>query len=159
VSAVTALVLVAGLSEAAGRLLPVIARRAGTPPRTLGALLVVGGLVEAAMIALWPATAWVVAGWVAPVGDGGLTWSATEVAPLVLAGVIAFPLLGPALHLALLLGVGAGLASALAGAGDLDWAVSAGCVAVAAVGWVLAVEALRRLFGVAIALGRVGPVA
>ena len=72
-------------------------------------------------------------------------WTPSLVAPLVLAAVLAFPLLGPLLHLLLLVGVGAGLAGPLATATGLGWWGAAGCVAVAGVGLGVAVEAVRRL--------------
>ncbi|MDX3248104.1 hypothetical protein [Streptomyces sp. ME18-1-4] len=65
------------------------------------------------------------------------------VAPLVLAAVLAFPLLGPLLHLVLFLGVGAGLVGPLAAESGVGWWSAAGCVAGAGLG--LAVETVRRL--------------
>jgi hypothetical protein len=147
VSPVVVLLLIAGLSEAAGRLLPVVARRPRISRTSLLGLLLAGALMEAAVIALWPLTAWTIAGQVTGAGADavGLVWTSGLVAPLVLAAVLAFPLLGPLLHLLLLVGVGAGLAGQLSAATGLGWAAAAGCVAVAAGGLAIAVGAVRRL--------------
>jgi hypothetical protein len=146
--AVVALVLVAGLSEAVGRLLPVIARRPRTSPPLVVGLLATGTVVEAGVITLWPLTAWALAERVPGAGgtvdDPGLAWTAGALAPLVLAGVLAFPLIGPLLHLVLLVGVGSGLAGALATSTGLGWAAAAGCVAAAAAGLALSVAVVRR---------------
>ncbi|MET9971837.1 hypothetical protein ABZZ80_39605 [Streptomyces sp. NPDC006356] len=146
-SLVFVLLLFAGLSEAAGRILPLLARRPGMSRRLVPGLLLAAGLVEAAVLALWPLTAWTLAELLvptAPSGDG-LEWTPGLVAPLVLAAVLAFPLLGPLLHLLLFVGVGAGLAGPLADATELGWWGAAGCVAVAGVGLGVTVGAVRRL--------------
>ncbi|MFF7162397.1 hypothetical protein ACFZBP_13715 [Streptomyces sp. NPDC008086] len=146
-SFVVVLLLFAGLSEAAGRILPLLARRPGMSRRLVPGLLLAAGLVEAAVLALWPLTAWTLAELLvspAPQGDG-LEWTPGLVAPLVLAAVLAFPLLGPLLHLLLFVGVGAGLAGPLADATELGWWGAAGCVAVAGVGLGVTVGAVRRL--------------
>jgi hypothetical protein len=146
--AVVVLLLLAGLSEASGRILPLVARRSGASHRVAIELLLAGALVESAVIALWPLTAWTLAELVLPTPPPGVTaptWTPGLVAPLVLAAVLAFPLLGPLLHLLLLVGVGAGLAGPLAAATGLGWWAAAGCVAVAGVGLALAVAAVRRL--------------
>lgn len=148
---VVVLVLVAGVSEAAGRLLPVVSRRPGTSPPLVAGLLVAGALVESTVIALWPLTAAAVAEQVVGADGGMQWWTAGLVAPLVLAGVVAFPLLGPLFHLLLLVGVGAGLAEALAAGSGLGWGTAVGCVAAAAVGLALAVEVVRRLVAALIA--------
>ena len=160
-SPVVVLLLIAGLSEAAGRLLPVVARRPRISRRFLLGLLLARALVEAAVIALWPLTTWTIAGQVTGVGAGagGLVWTPGLVAPLVLTAVLAFPLLGPLLHLLLLVGVGAGLAGQLSAATGLGWAAAAGCVAVAAVGLAIAVAAFRRLVTKIIATGASEPIA
>jgi hypothetical protein len=148
--AVAVLLLLAGLSEAVGRLLPVIARRSSASRSIVAGLLLTGTLVEGTMIALWPLTAWTLAQLVlaAPPPDAVVPiWTPGLVAPLVLAAVLAFPLLGPFLHLLLLVGVGAGLAGALAAATGLGWGTAACCVAVAGAGLALAVEGVRRLVG------------
>ncbi|MER5183693.1 hypothetical protein ABT009_36025 [Streptomyces sp. NPDC002896] len=146
-SPVVVLLLFAGLSEAAGRILPLVARRPGMSRTFVAGLLLPGGLVEAAVFALWPLTAWTLAELVQspPPPGAGLVWTPGLVAPLVLAAVLAFPLLGPLLHLLLFVGVGAGLASPLAAATGLGWWAAAGCVAVAGAGLGVAVEAVRRL--------------
>ncbi|MEU0806109.1 hypothetical protein [Streptomyces sp. NPDC005970] len=145
-SAVFVLLVLAGLSEAAGRILPLVSRRPGMSRTFVAGLLLPGGLVEAAVFALWPLTAWTLARLVlsAP-PQGGLAWTPDLVAPLLLAAVLAFPLLGPLLHLLLFVGVGAGLADALAAATGVGWWSAAGCVAVSGVGLGVAVEAVRRL--------------
>ena len=141
--AVVVLLLIAGLSEAAGRLLPLVARRPGMSRTAVVALMVAGGLVEAAVFALWPLTAWTLAELVLPLPlpSAGLVWTPGLVAPLVFAAVLAFPLLGPLFHLLLLVGVGAGMAAS----SGLGWWAAAGCVAVAGAGLGVAVEAVRRL--------------
>ncbi|WP_217214269.1 hypothetical protein [Streptomyces sp. AC550_RSS872] len=145
-SLVVVLLLFAGLSEAAGRILPLLARRPGMSRRLVPGLLLAAGLVEAAVLALWPLTAWTLAELLvsAPQGDA-LEWTPGLVAPLVLAAVLAFPLLGPLLHLLLFVGVGASLAEPLADATELGWWGAAGCVAVAGVGLGVTVGAVRRL--------------
>ncbi|MEU9954943.1 hypothetical protein [Streptomyces sp. NPDC050982] len=145
--ALVILLLLAGVSEAAGRILPVAVGRPGMSRTRVAGLLCAGGLVEGAVFALWPLTAWTLAELVlssAPEGDG-LAWTPDLVAPLVLAAVLAFPLLGPFLHLLLFVAVGAGLAGPLAAVTDLGWWGAAGCVAVAGAGLGIAVEAVRRL--------------
>lgn len=145
--ALVVLLLLAGVSEAAGRILPVAVGRPGMSRTRVAGLLCAGGFVEAAVFALWPLTAWTLAELVlssTPEGDE-LVWTPDLVAPLVLAAVLAFPLLGPFLHLLLFVAVGAGLAGPLAEATDLGWWGAAGCVAVAGAGLGIAVEAVRRL--------------
>ncbi|WP_406440305.1 hypothetical protein OHB14_15855 [Streptomyces sp. NBC_01613] len=146
-SAVIVLLLFAGLSEAAGRILPLVARRPGMSRTFVAGLLLAAGLVEGAVFALWPLTAWTLAELTlsaTPSGDGP-AWTPSLLAPLLLSAVLAFPLLGPLLHLLLLVGVGAGLAGPLAAATGLGWWGAAGCVAVGGAGLGLAVEAVRRL--------------
>lgn len=152
---VSALLFVAGLSEAAGRLLPLVARRHEVSKRLLLGLLVAGALVEGAVFGLWPLTASTIAGQAPGAGNrvGGLAWTPALIAPLVLAGVLAFPLLGPMLHLVLLLGVGASLVDPLAAATGLEWGSAATCVALAGVGLASVVAAVRRLVATLIAAG------
>ncbi|MCG5447859.1 hypothetical protein [Micromonospora hortensis] len=143
---VVILLLVGGLSEAAGRLLPVVARLSGVSQVRVVSLLLGGAIVDGAVFALWPLSAWAVAGLVLPTAPSdALIWTPGLAAPLVLAGVLAFPLLGPLLHLLLMVGVGAGLAGALATVAGVGWWEAAGCVAVAGVGLGVTVEAVRRL--------------
>ncbi|GHH17144.1 hypothetical protein [Streptomyces lanatus] len=144
---VVVLLLLAGLSEAAGRILPLLARRPGMPRTLVIGLLLGAGLVEAAVFALWPLTAWTLAevAGSAPAAGDGLEWTPGLAAPLLLSAVLAFPLLGPLLHLLLFVGVGASLAGPLATATDLGWWGAAGCVAAAGAGLGIAVEAVRRL--------------
>ncbi|RSM53346.1 hypothetical protein DMB66_39120 [Actinoplanes sp. ATCC 53533] len=145
---VVILLLLAGLSEAAGRVLPVVARRSGVSRTRAVSLMLAGAVVEGAVFALWPLSAWTLAELLlpaAPSGETVLVWTPALVAPLLLAAVLAFPLLGPLLHLLLLVGVGTGLATALATVTGLGWWVAAGCVAGAGIGLAVAVEAVRRL--------------
>ncbi|MGI5460766.1 hypothetical protein ACQEWB_47900 [Streptomyces sp. CA-249302] len=146
-STVVVLLLIAGLSEAAGRILPLVSRRPGMPRALVAALLLPAGLVESVVFALWPLTAWTVADLVlsSPPPGSGLVWTPGVVAPLVLAAVLAFPLLGPLLHLVLFVGVGAGLVGPLSAQSGLGWWSAAGCVAVAGAGLGLAVETVRRV--------------
>jgi hypothetical protein len=147
---IAVLLLFAGLSEAAGRVLPVVARRSGVSRRSAVGLMLAGAVVEGAVFALWPLSAWALAELVLsapPAKDVVLVWTPDLVAPLLLAAVLAFPLLGPLLHLVLLVGVGAGLAVELATLAGLDGWVAAGCVAVAGAGLATAVEVVRRLVG------------
>ncbi|MEV0718731.1 hypothetical protein [Asanoa sp. NPDC050611] len=141
------LLLLAGLSEAAGRLLPVVAPGSGFSRARAVALLACGAVVEAAVFALWPLFALALTGVIGPGAPAGLVWTPGLAAPLLLAAVLAFPLLGPVLHLVLFVGVGAGLAGALAPAAGIGWWTAAGCVALAGVGLGVAVEAVRRLAG------------
>ncbi|MGW1541868.1 hypothetical protein ACWCPM_16825 [Streptomyces sp. NPDC002309] len=144
---VVLLLLLAGVSEAAGRILPLAVRRPGMPRSLVASLLLAGGLVEGAVFALWPLSAWTLAELVAsspPPGEG-LVWTPGVAAPLVLCAVLAFPWLGPVLHLVLFVGVGAGLADLLATAAGLDWWTAVGCVTVAGAGLAVAVEGVRRL--------------
>ncbi|MFI9842073.1 hypothetical protein ACIHFD_33915 [Nonomuraea sp. NPDC051941] len=145
---VVVLLLFAGLSEAVGRFLPLVARRPGVSRPHAILLMLTGALVEGAAFALWPLTAWTLAELVlsAPLSVvAALTWTPGLVAPLLLAAVLAFPLLGPLLHLLLVGGVGAGLVAPLAAATGLGWWAAAGCVAVAGVGLAAAIDAVRRL--------------
>ncbi|GGL03003.1 hypothetical protein Sme01_19250 [Sphaerisporangium melleum] len=142
---VTFLLLLAGLSEAAGRVLPLVSRRAGTSRPATVLFLLAGAVLEGTVFALWPPAASIVAELVRPADAAALAWTPGLVAPLLLAAVLAFPLLGPLLHLLLFVGVGAGLAAPLAAGTGLGWWAAAGCVAVAGVGLGAAVEAVRRL--------------
>jgi hypothetical protein len=151
-TAVVILLLFAGLSEAAGRVLPLVARRSGVSRTRAVSLMLAGAVVEGAVFALWPLSAWTLAELLlpaAPSDETVLVWTPALAAPLLLAAVLAFPLLGPLLHLVLLAGVGTGLATALATAlatvAGLGWWVAAGCVAVTGIGLAVAVEAVRRL--------------
>jgi hypothetical protein len=144
--AMVVLLLFAGLSEAAGRLLPVVARGSGVSRlRTVG-LLLFGAVVDGAVFAIWPVSAWVLAvALPGPPPGEVVVWTPALAAPLLLAAVLAFPLLGPVLHLLLLAGVGSGLAAGLGTAAGLGRWVAGGCVAVAGIGLAVAVEAVRHL--------------
>lgn len=162
-TAVVVLLVLAGLSESAGQVLPLVARRPNLSPRLVAGLMVTGTVVEGTVIALWPLAAWTVADLVQPVvapdavplpGTIGLAWTPTLVAPLLLTAVLAFPLLGPFLHILLMAGVGAGLAGPLAAASGLGWWTAAGCITVAGVGLAATVEVVRRLIARIIAGAR-----
>lgn len=151
---VVLLLVLAGLSESAGRVLPLVARRPKLSPRLMVGLMMTGTVVEGTVFALWPLAAWTVADLVQPVvapgsiqlpDTTGLAWTPALVAPLLLAAVLAFPLLGPFLHILLLAGVGAGLAGPLAAASGLGWWTAAGCIAGAGVGLAATVDVVRRL--------------
>jgi hypothetical protein len=151
---VVVLLVLAGLSESAGQVLPLVARRPNLSRRLVAGLMVTGTVVEGTVIALWPLAAWTVADLVQPVvapdavplpGTIGLAWTPVLIAPLLLTAVLAFPLLGPFLHVLLLTGVGAGLAGPLAAASGLGWWTAAGCIAVAGVGLAATVGVVRRL--------------
>ncbi|MFI7125077.1 hypothetical protein ACIBQ1_05245 [Nonomuraea sp. NPDC050153] len=147
-SIVAVLLLLAGLSEAAGRILPLVASRPIDSRSRAVLLLLFGAVVEGAVFALWPLTAWTVAELVLspPLsGVATLTWTPGLVAPLLLAAVLAFPLLGPLLHLLLFVGVGAGLVAPLSATTGVGWWAAAGCVAVAGAGLAAAVDVVRRL--------------
>ncbi|TYB64871.1 hypothetical protein FXF51_20720 [Nonomuraea sp. PA05] len=142
------LLLLAGLSEAIGRLLPLLTRRPRTSRPQLIPLLLIGAVVEGAVFALWPLTAWTIAELTlsAPLsGVAPFTWTPGLVVPLLLSAVLAFPLLGPLLHLLLLVAVGASLVAPLAAGTGLGWWAAAGCVAVAGLGLGTTVEVVRRL--------------
>ncbi|MBO1907974.1 hypothetical protein KHP60_20910 [Microvirga sp. 3-52] len=157
------LLVLAGLSESAGQVLPLVVRRPKLSAWLVAGLMVTGTVVEGTVIALWPLAAWTVAGLVQPVvapdaapltGTTGLAWTPALVAPLLLAAVLAFPLLGPFLHILLLAGVGAGLAGPLVAASGLGWWTAAGCIAVAAAGLAATVVVVRRLIARIIAGAR-----
>ncbi|MFI0447505.1 hypothetical protein [Actinomadura sp. 6N118] len=152
---VAVMVLFAGLSEAAGRILPLVSRRSGMSPPIVVGLLLIGTTVESVIIALWPLATWTLAGLMLPAPPAGpaLTWTPGLIAPLLLAAILAFPLLGPLLHLLLLLGVGASLVTPLTAATGLNWWAAAGCVAIAGVGLAAVVDAVRRLFARILATG------
>ena len=160
---VVVLLVLAGLSESAGRVLPLVARRPKMSARLVAGLMVTGTVVEGTVIALWPLAASTVADLVQPVvapdatplpGTAGLAWTPALVAPLLLAAVLAFPLLGPFLHVLLVAGVGVGLAGPLAAASGLGWWTAAGCIAVAGGGLAATVEVVRRLIARIIAGAR-----
>ncbi len=151
-STVVVLLVLAGLSESAGRVLPLVARRPKLSPRLVVGLMGTATIVEGTVIALWPLAASIVAELVQPLAarDASppsieLAWTPGLVAPLLLGAVLAFPLLGPFLHIVLVAGVGATLAGPLAVASGLDWWTAAGCVALTVAGFAATVELLRRL--------------
>lgn len=160
---VAVLLVLAGLSESVGRVLPLVARRPKLSPRLVAGLMVTGTVVESTMIALWPLAAWTVADLAQPVVapealplavTSELAWTPAGIAPLLLAAILAFPLLGPLLHILLVAGVGAGLAGPLATASGLGWWTAAGCIAIAGFGLTATVELIRRLIARIIAGAR-----
>jgi hypothetical protein len=160
---VVVMLVLSGLSESAGCVLPLLAHRPNLSPRLVAGLLVTGAAVEGTVIALWPLAAWTVADLVQPVvapdatplpGTTGLAWTPALVAPLLLAAVLAFPLVGPFLHILLVAGVAARLAGPLAAASGLGWWTSAGCIAVAGIGLAVTVGMVRRLIARLIAGAR-----
>ncbi len=81
-SVVLVLLLLAGLSESAGRILPMLARRRGGSRSHAILLLLSGAVVEGTAFALWPLTAWTLAGWVRPAPmPEVLTWTPGLLAP------------------------------------------------------------------------------
>ncbi|GAA1587201.1 hypothetical protein GCM10009789_45920 [Kribbella sancticallisti] len=160
-SAVVVLCLLAGLSEAAGRVLPLVARRPGMSRTLVIGLLLAGALIEGAVIALWPLVTWTLAELMMPTAaadTAGLVWTPGLIAPLVLAAILAFPLLGPLLHLLLIAAVGVSLTGPLADATGLDWGLAAVCVAAAGLGLAVAVDLVRRLVAMILATGVPEPV-
>lgn len=142
---VVPILLLAGLSESVGRILPLVARRPPTSPAGVVILLVAGTAVEALVFTLWPLAAWSLAGLVLDDGPTGPpSWTAATAAPLVLAAVLAFPFLGPLMHLGVLIAAGAGLAGQLASASGVTKWVGAIFVALAAIVLAVTVEAVRR---------------
>ncbi|MEV4807196.1 hypothetical protein AB0K18_44975 [Nonomuraea sp. NPDC049421] len=144
-SAVVVVLLLAGLSESAGRILPLIARRPGVSRAHAVRLLLTGAVVEFVVFALWPWAAGVLAELHSPRTGAAPGWTPGLAAPLLLAAVVAFPLLGPLLHTLLIVAVGANLTGSLATATGLGWWSAAGCVAVAGVGLGVAVGGVRWL--------------
>jgi hypothetical protein len=147
---VAVLLLLAGLSEAVGRLLPVVSRRPGASERFVIISLATGALVEAAVFTSWPWVSEMLAARLAGGDDVTIEWTPSMVAPLLLTAVLAFPLLGPFLHTLLVTGVGIGLAQLLHAASDLGWWPALMCVAAAGIGLTLAVTTIR--WGVAWAI-------
>ncbi|WP_399936714.1 hypothetical protein ACGH52_00675 [Streptomyces sp. BBFR25] len=145
-TAVVVLLLLAGLSEAAGRIMPLLVSWPGAARRNVVGLMLTGAVVEGAVFALWPLTAQTAAELLASAPPSkDLVWTPGLLAPLLFTAVLAFPLLGPFLHLLLCVGVGAGLSGPLAEVTGLGWWTSACCVAVAGAVLGGAVEGVRRL--------------
>lgn len=144
------LLLVAGFSEALGRILPLVARRRQVSGTALIRLLTAGTLVQASVFFAWPVVAWTFAALTRPgpvgqsVSPSAPAWTAGSVAPLLFCAVLAFPLLGHALHALVLLFAGLALVERL-GAGGIAWWPAAGCVAVAGVGLALVLGGVRRV--------------
>ena len=149
-SLVAALLLLAGLSEAVGRLLPVVSRRPGASERFVIVSLATGALVEAAVFTSWPWVSELLAAQFAGGDDVAVEWTPRTVAPLLLTAILAFPLIGPFLHTLLISGVGIRLAQVLHAESDTGWWPALACVAAAGIGLTLAVTAIR--WGVAWAI-------
>lgn len=146
-ASVIVILLIAGLSEALGRVLPAVARRRASSRAIVLGLLLTGAVVEGAALAMWPLVAWTLAELLlvhAPANGTAPGWTPGTAAPLMLAAILAFPLLGPLLHLLLFAGVGAALAGPLAAATGLGWWSAAGCVALAGFGLAGAIALIRR---------------
>jgi len=152
---VIVLLALSGLSESAGRLLPLIASRNKSSLYFVIGLLVTGTVVEGTVIASWPIAAWTAAELVRSASQPELrliattdpVWTPNLLAPLLLSAILAFPLLGPFLHTLLIFGVGTGLVGPIAAASGLGWWTSGACVAVAGFGLAVTVQAVRRLIG------------
>lgn len=152
----TGVVLVgAGLSETVGRIVPLLARRHRPASHaTVLGLLLAGTVVQALLFTSWPVAATTLAGLlrgsapaVAASVGGTVTWSAGAAAPLLFCAVLAFPLLGPALHVVVLTVAGLDLTGRVAAATGLAWWPAAACVAVSAVVLALLLEGIRRVVG------------
>lgn len=143
------LLVFAGLSETVGRILPLIVRHHRASRALLIRLLITGTLVEALVFALWPTTAWFLAGAiVAGLPPGAApTWTAGGAVPLLLTGILAFPLLGPALHLVVLILAGAALADQLAAATELGGWPAIACVAGSGMLLAFLLAMVRRVVG------------
>ncbi len=146
---VWALLLLAGLSETAGRIVPLVVRRHHASRGSVIRLVLAGTVVEAMVFALWPLTGWVLAGLVVHRSPYGVApvWTTGSVAPLLLAGTLAFPLLGPALHVVVLAVAGTALTGDLAVAANLDRWPALACVACSGLFLAVLVGAVRRAVG------------
>jgi hypothetical protein len=144
------LLLAAAFSETLGRILPLVARRHQVSGMALIRLLTAGTLVQASVFVAWPAVAWTLAALTrpGPVGQSVSAsipaWTAGSIAPLLFCAVLAFPLLGHALHALVLLLAGLALVERLC-AGGIAWWPAAGCVGVAGVGLALVLAGVRRV--------------
>ena len=143
------LLVLVGLSETVGRIVPLVVRRHRASRASVVRLVVAGTVVEALVFALWPLTAWTLAGLVLDrVPHGGApTWTVGSLAPLLLTGILAFPLLGPALHLFVLALAGMALAGDLAAETGLGWWSALAAVGVAALVLTGLLRAVRRGVG------------
>ncbi|MET8521804.1 hypothetical protein [Nocardioides sp. NPDC004968] len=140
-SVVAVLLLLSGLSEAVGRLLPVVSRRPGASEWFVVISLATGALVEAAVFTSWPWVSELLASRLG--GEVAIEWTSRMVAPLLLAAILALPLIGPFLHTLLITGVGIRLAQVLHAESDIGWWPALMCVAVAGIGLTGAVTAIR----------------
>jgi len=147
---VVTLLVIAGLSESAGRILPLISRRASTtrthvPKPIVFGLLITGGVIDSTVFLVWPAWAGAFASrfGTVPTPNPGVTWTAELAAPLILCAIIGLPLVGPALHALVLLGVSLSLITVMAGETTMSWSAAAASVGAAGVGLALSVTLLR----------------
>ncbi|MDT7744538.1 MAG: hypothetical protein QOE59_3616 [Actinomycetota bacterium] len=146
------LLVLAGLSETLGRIVPLVARRHRATRATVVRLLVLGTGIQALVFAAWPLLARTLTCLVRLGTIDGSTvasapgWTAGSLAPLLFCAVLAFPLLGPALHLLVLVLAGIALSEQLVAAGT-GWWEAACCVAVAGGGLALLLAAARRAVG------------
>jgi hypothetical protein len=149
VSTVTGLVLAgAGLSETAGRLVPLLARRHRAASHTaVLALLLTGTVVQALVFAAWPLVAARATGLVTGGPAATATWTAGSAAPLLLCAILAFPLLGPALHVVVLGVAGIDLAGQIAATTGVAWWPALAGVAATGVMLALLLGGIRRAVG------------
>lgn len=141
------LLVLAGLSESAGRMLPILARRHSASRGSVIGLVLLGAVVETLVFAVWPLTASTFAGLTVAGARPAAAWTVGSAAPLLLSGVLAVPLVGPNLHRAVLVLAGVGLAGVLAASGGLGWWPALGCVAGSGVVLAALLAAVRRSVG------------
>ncbi|HTN54783.1 MAG TPA: hypothetical protein VLZ82_01270 [Microbacterium sp.] len=144
------LLLIAGLSESAGRILPLISRRASltrshVPKPIVFGLLLTGGVIDSVVFLVWPgwASALAFRFGAGPMPSPGVSWTAELAAPLILCAIICLPLIGPALHALVLLGVALSLMVVLTRETGISWITAAASVAIAGIGLALSVTVLR----------------
>lgn len=157
---VMALLILAGLSESAGRILPLLSRRASSsraeiPKPILFGLLLTGAVIDGFVFALWPVCASLIAPYLgaAATATPAVSWTESLVAPLVVAAIIAFPLIGPLVHGLLIFGVGLGLLDQLLDSTGMSWPAGAACITVAGVGLAASVGLVRMLVGRVVMIG------
>lgn len=157
---VVALLILAGLSESAGRILPLLSRRANSsraevPKPILFGLLLTGALIDGTVFALWPVGASLLAPLLGAKATGAspVAWNESLVAPLVVAAIIAFPLVGPLLHGLLIFGVGLGLLDQLLDNTAMPWPAAAASIAIAGIGLAASVGLVRTLVGRVVMIG------
>jgi hypothetical protein len=142
---VAILLVAAGLSESVGRILPVIARGRWHSRQALVWLIAAGTIVDALFFAVWPVLAGFVLQGLSGHPPSGPAWTAGSVAVLLLAAVLAMPVVGPFLHLAVFVVAGSLLSTRLAPAVGF-WPCSL-AVALAGFAVAFAVGCVRTLVG------------